>query len=144
MAEVFELRFREAALEKGARIYAWRGMALEVNQVTRFVPVAGVEEMIKSNFKQRSQRRIRRDVAADAGIFLVLAMHHGHRIPSDQALDAALQFAVARIRYFFRRRNRVQVGRIELDGDIDTRGSRVLDQCANQLSALVGAFLVND
>src|SRR5450432_439939 len=103
MAEVFELRLREAALEKGPRIYPWRGMALEVNQVARLVSVGGAEEMVKSDFQQRGQRGIGRDVAADAGIFLVLAMHHGHRVPADQALDAALQFAVAGIRYFFRR-----------------------------------------
>src|SRR5450755_3984348 len=120
MAEVFELRLREAALEKGARIYPWRGMALEVNQVARLVSVGGAEEVVESYFKQGSQRRIGRDVAADARIFFVLAMHHGHGVPADQALDAALQLAVARIRYFFRRRNRVQVGRVELDGDIDT------------------------
>ena len=144
VAEVLDLLFAQPTLEKGARVHARRGVALEINQIARFVAVTGVEEVVESDFEQGGERRIGRDVAADAGIFLVLAMHHGHRIPADQALDAALQLAVAGIRNFFRGRNGIQVGRVELDGDIDAGRSRVLDDCANQFSALVGAFLVHD
>src|SRR5258708_38446671 len=57
-------------------------------------------------------------MAADAGIFLVLAMHHRHGVPAHQALDSPLQSAVTGIRLFFIRGDGVDVGRVELNGKI--------------------------
>ena len=88
---------REAAFQKGTRVHSGGRVALEINEVAGLVAVAGVEEMIEADFEQGGQRRIGRDVAADSGIFLVLAVHHGHGVPANQALDAALQRAVAGI-----------------------------------------------
>ena len=90
----------QTAFEEGAGIDAGRGVALEINQVAGLVAVAAVEEMVEPDLEQRRQRRIGRDVAADAVVVFVLVRHHGHGVPADQALDAALQRAVAGIGHF--------------------------------------------
>ena len=91
VAEILHLLLAEPSLQIGARVHSRRGMTLEINEVARLISVAGVEEMIESDFEQRRQRRVGRDVAADSWVLLVLAMHHGHRVPANQALDAPLQ-----------------------------------------------------
>ena len=111
VAEVLQPRIIEAALKICARIHARRSVSLEVNKVARLVAlrarILGVEKVIEPNLKQRRQRRVRRNVSADAGILLILPMHHRHRIPADQRLHAPLQLAVARIGNFVELRNRV-------------------------------------
>ena len=67
-------------------------------------------------------------MSPDAGVFLVLPVHHRHRVPSDQALDATLQLAVTGIGNFLRRGNGIEVRCIELHGDIDARVPRALNQ----------------
>ena len=100
VAEILQMLFGQAAFEKSARIDAGRGMALEINQIAGLVAIAAVEEMVEPDFEQRRQRRIGRDVAADAVVVFVLVRHHGHGVPARQALDAALQRAVAGIGHF--------------------------------------------
>ena len=138
VTEILELLFAQPAFQKRARIHARRSVALEVNQVARLIAVAGVEEVIESHFQQRGQRGIGRNVSANAGVFLVLAMHHGHGVPADQALDAPLQLAVARIGHFFRRGDGVQVGRVELHWHIDAGRPGALYQGTQQLGPLLG------
>ena len=145
MAEILDLLFAQPAFQKRAGINAGRSVTLEVNEIAGLIAVAGVEEMIEADFEQRGQRRIGRDVAADAGIFLVLPMHHGHRVPADQALDAPLQLAIAGIRNFLLHRNGVDVGRVQLDRDFDARlagplisaSSRSHPRCGPSLHHLV-------
>ena len=72
-------------------------MALEVDEVAGLIAVAAVEEVVVADFGQRGERCIGGNMAADAGIVLVGADHHGHGVPAIEALDAALDFAVARI-----------------------------------------------
>ena len=88
----------EPAFQKRARVDARGGVALEINQVARLIPVIGVKEMIESDFQQRGQRGISGNVAADAGVVLILVDHHGHGVPADHAFDPPLHGAVARIR----------------------------------------------
>ena len=83
-------------------------------------------------------------MAADAGIFLVLPMHHGHGVPADQALDAALHRAVAGVGHLFADRNRVDVGGIELDRDVHAGFTGAAGKGVQQAGTLARAFLVND
>ena len=83
-------------------------------------------------------------MAADAGIFLVLAMHHGHRVPADQALDAALQMTIAGIGNFFFNRNGVDVRRVQLNRDLDAGLAGAIHQRGEQIAAAMGAVLVED
>ena len=144
VAEVQHLLFAEPAFEIRARVNAGRSVALEIDEVAGLIAVARVEEVIEANFEQRRQRGVGRDVAADAGILLVLAMHHGHRVPADQALDAALQKAIAGIGNFFFDRNGVDVRRVQLHRNLDARLTGAIHQRSEQIAAAIGAFLVDD
>jgi hypothetical protein len=119
-------------------------VALEVDEVRVTIGVLAAKEVIEADFVEGRGRRVGRNVAADAGVLLVLAMHHGHGVPADQALDAALELAVAGIRNFVLHRDGVQVGRVELDWNVNAGGASALYQGAQQLGALVGTFVVHN
>jgi len=71
-------------------------------------------------------------------------MHHRHRIPAGQALEAPLDLAIARIGYFLFDWNGVDVGRIQLERDFHTRRPGVLNQGFDKLASAGGAFASND
>src|ERR1051326_1234490 len=144
MAVIFYLFLADAAFQIAARIYAGRSVSLEVNKVAGFVAVVGVEEMVVTNLEQRGQRRVRRDMLADAGIFLVLPVDHRHGVPANQALDAALHRTITRIGMFFFYRDRVHVGGIELDWDVHSGLAGTSSKGVKQTGTLARAFLVND
>ncbi len=77
VAEVLEAGVVEAAFEEGAGVDAGRGVALEVDEVAGLVAlgagILGVEEVVEADFEQRGERGVGGDVAADAGVLLVLA-----------------------------------------------------------------------
>src|SRR2546422_8115335 len=98
VTEVFDLLLREAAFEKRPRVDAGRRMALKIDEIARLIAVGRVKEVVEADFEQRGNRRIGRDMAADAGVFFILAMYNRHGIPADQALDAPLQNAIAGVR----------------------------------------------
>ena len=75
-------------------------------------------------------------MAADAGIVLVGAHHHGHGVPADQALDAPLHGAVAGVGHFFLDRNRVDVGCIQLWG-VRAVKRRAVDEAAQQVGRAI-------
>ena len=50
VAEVFEMLLGEASFEEGSRVDARRGVALEVDEVARLIPVAAMKEMIEADF----------------------------------------------------------------------------------------------
>ncbi len=125
-------------------LFKVQSVSLEINQVAGFVAVRSVEEMVEPDFQQRRQRRVGRDMSADAGVFLVLGMHHGHRVPADQALDAALELAVTRVRDFFFGGNSIEVWRVQLHRNIDTGRTRTFHQRANQFGPTVRTFVVDD
>ncbi|MNC94054.1 hypothetical protein D3C83_108190 [compost metagenome] len=64
---------------------------------------------------------------AHAGIVFVGPMDHRHRIPADQAFDAAFDFQIARIMRLLVERNGVDVRRV--------RGERLLDALASGMIA---------
>ena len=82
-------------------------------------------------------------MAADAGVVLVLPHHHGHGVPADQALDAALHGAVAGIGHFVLGPDGVDVGRVELNGQFGAVGARPLVQLLQQVGGAVRTGLVD-
>ncbi len=140
VAEVFQFLLGEPALQVGARVHARRSVALEIDEVARLVTVVGPEKMVEADFQQRGDGRIGRNVSADAGILLVLAMHHGQRVPPDQALDAALQGAVARVGFFLLGPNGVGVGGVQLHRDVHPGHPGALRERFQDAHALACAF----
>src|SRR5215469_4236779 len=99
MAEVLQAAGVEASLKKRAAVNTRRGVPLEVHEVARLLSlvarIRGAEEMIEAYFEQRRLRSISRDMTANAGVVLVLLVHHRHRVPANQRFDAVLQHSVA-------------------------------------------------
>src|SRR5215470_4234924 len=83
-------------------------------------------------------------MSADAGVFFVLAMHHGHCIPANQRLDSAFHLPIARIWELLLDRNRVLVRRIELRRGFDARLTRVARERLQQLTGLAGALFFDN
>src|ERR1700722_12045134 len=100
MAEIQQPLVVKPAFQVGARIDSRGSMALEVDKITRLISVGGVEEMFVAYLEQGRQRRVGGKMATDPRIFLVLAMHHGHRIPADQGFEPLLDLAVPGVGYF--------------------------------------------
>ena len=53
------------------------------------------EEVVEADFVERRRRGVGRDVPADAVRVAVGAHDHRHRVPADEALDAALDLPAA-------------------------------------------------
>ena len=140
MAEVLQAASVETSLEKRAPVNSRRGVSLEVDEVARLLAllarVGSAEEMVEAHLQQRGLRGIRGDVTTDARIVLVLLVHHRHRIPANQRLDAALQFAVAGVRHLIVLGNSVQEGSDDVAGRGYTCFARAGTQRRQQHSAL--------
>ena len=143
VAEILQVLFRQAAFQEGAAVDSRRGVALEINQVAGLIAVARVEEMVEAHFQQRGQRGVSGNMAADAGIVLVLPHHHGHRIPANQALDAALHRAVAGIGDFLFGANRIDIRSIELDSHLGAIGARAFVELLQQKSGAIRTGLID-
>src|SRR5690606_23165033 len=76
---------------------------------------------------------IGRDVAADAVMRAVRADDHGHRVPAQEALDAALDFPVAWITRLAVRGNRVDVRRVQREGESDAGAARLVGEHAQEI-----------
>ena len=115
LPEILQMLLVQPAFEKRPRIHARRGVALKINEVAGKIFRAPAEEMVERHLVKRRRRGERRDVAADVrgGVGLD---HHRHRVPADDALDAALDVAVARKWRLLLRRNRVDVRRVDAGG----------------------------
>ena len=132
----------KAAFQEGARVDARRGVALEIDEVAGLVAIAGVKEMMETDFQQRGERCVGGDVAADAGVVLVLAHDHGHGVPAGEAFDAALHGAVAGIRHLVLGTDGVHVWRIEMDGEAGARAARLLGEALQQECRAIRPLLV--
>ena len=75
-----------------------------------FVVLLALEEVIEADFVERGRRGVGRDVAADPVRVAIAAHDHRHRIPADEALDAALDLLAAGKRRFFFGADAVDVG----------------------------------
>ena len=126
-------------------------MALEIDEVAGLVLIArrvawvlGMKEVVEADFEQGGQRRICRDMAADARVLLVLAVDHGHRVPANEAFDAALHLAVAGVRYFIMFGDGIEVGSSDFAGGVDACFACSLPQDGHELCCLLGAFVDDD
>ena len=106
-----EVLFGQPAQQERPGVDARRGVALEKDLVGRLAALLAVEEVVERHFVERGGRGKGRDVPADAVALLVRADDHRHRVPADDALDAALDVAVAGIVGLFVGGDRVDVGR---------------------------------
>jgi hypothetical protein len=143
VAEILQVLFRQAAFQEGAAVHSGRGVALEINQIARLVAVTRVEEMVEAHFQQRRQRGVRGNMAPDAGIVLILPDHHGHRIPANQALDAALHRPVAGIGGFIFGADRINVRCVELNGHLGAVGARAFVELLQQKSGAIRTGLID-
>ena len=132
------MRLIDSALEVGARVDARRGMPLGKEDVGIRTVVAA-EEMIEADLIQRGRRRVRRDVPANALFCLVRPHDHRRRIPSDEALDAALHIGVARHQRVLVGRNRVDVRRVGRERQLDAAFGRVKRQLTKEARDFDGA-----
>ena len=79
------------------------------------------EEVVEADLVQRRGRGVGRDVAADAVGRAVGAHDHRHRVPADEALDAALDLVAAGERRLLLGTDRVDVGRDGGERQADAR-----------------------
>ena len=93
--EIEELFFGQPSFEKSPRIDSRRGVALEIDLVAVVVLALSVEKVIESHFIEGRRGGKGRDMPADTVLFHVGANDHRHRVPSHQALDAALDLTAA-------------------------------------------------
>jgi hypothetical protein len=121
VTEIAEVRLVEPPLEKAARIDTGRGVSLVVDDVGLAPAVPAAEEVVEAYFVEGRRRRKRRDVAADPVRLAIAAHDHGQRVPPDEALDAALDLAVAGKRHLLGDRDRVDVGRAGGKRHLDAR-----------------------
>ena len=94
--------------------------------------VVAAEEMVEADFVERRGRGKRRDVPANALLRLVRAHDHRRSVPADQALDAALEVGAARHEHLLVGGDRVDVGGVGGEGQLDAVFGRVERQLAQQ------------
>ena len=119
-------------------------MSLEINRVALELVGASPEEMVEADFKQRRGGSVRGNVAANAVVDAVGANHHGQRVPPNQALDAALDFLIAREDGLFFKGNRIQVRSVRGEGKRDAEGLSVAAKPVQQSDRGFLAFFAYD
>ena len=87
----------EPAFEERAGVDAGRGVALEVDDVAVVAVVLAAEEMVEADFVERRREANVEMWPPMPSSTLVGAHDHRHRVPADEALDAALDLAAAGI-----------------------------------------------
>ncbi len=135
-AEVDEVLFGEPAFEERAGVHAGRGVALEINLVAvEAAFAAAAEEVVEADFVQVGRRGEGGDVSADAGEVAIGADDHRHRVPADEALDAALQLALAGVARLLVVRDRVDVRRGGRERQLDAVANRGLLRARSAIAA---------
>jgi hypothetical protein len=130
--EVAKVLLGQPPLEERPGVDAGRGVALVVDDVGARAGVLATEEVVERDLVEGRGRGVGRDVAADAVRLAVAADDHRHGVPADQALDAALDVAVTRIRHLLVGGNRVDVRGRRLVGQPVARSARSGAQRAEQ------------
>src|SRR5689334_865168 len=100
----------DAPFHVSASISTGRRMPLKVNHVCVIIAVTTAEKMVQSDFIKRRRRSVGGNVAANVWMKAIGLDDHRHRVPTDVALDAPLDFSIARIPRLVLARNGVDVG----------------------------------
>ena len=129
LPKVFEFALGQTPFKKCSGVHTRRRVPLEVNQITRISRfTTSTEKVIEGDFIEGCAASKGADVATDrpsdqssmAVRFLVGANHHGHSVPTNDALDSAFGLSIARISWLFVGRNCIDIGCIGLDRNFDT------------------------
>jgi hypothetical protein len=96
LAEPVELVFGQPALHEGPRVYAGRGVALEVDLVAATLGAVAAEEVVESDLVQRRGRGVGGDVPADPDPGPLRPVHHDRGVPADVGADAPFDLLIAR------------------------------------------------
>src|SRR5688572_18143695 len=117
--KVLEMATVQSSFEECTRIDSRRSVALEVDDVAFLLPVPSLEEVIKTDFIQSGRRRVGRDVPSNAALLPIGTHDHGKSIPAHKAPDALFDVAVARIERLQVERNRVYVGCVRRERNLN-------------------------
>jgi hypothetical protein len=112
LAEIEHPVLVDPTFEEGAGVESGRGVALIVDQVAAMRGGRRMPEVHHADLVERGGRLEAGDMATEFGGDLVGAQHRRHRVPADQAADAALDRPVAGAARLLIGADRVQVGRI--------------------------------
>ena len=119
-------------------------MALEVDLVPPVRMILPLEEMIEGDLVQSGGRGIGRNVPADPALVAVGAHDHRHRVPADDALDAALDLALSGKTRLVGTTDRVEVRRVGGIRQRDAELGRATLQGSQQLAYAVLAPSFDD
>ena len=109
----------QSTFDKGARVHAGGRVTLEEDLIPGAISVLSAEEMVLSDFKKCCGGSESRNVSAKTRVLMVRANHHGHRVPSNDALDTALDLAITRVGWLLFDWNCVDVGRVRVERNLD-------------------------
>ena len=117
LAEAVQLLLGQPPFQEGAGVDAGRGMALEVDEVSRRLAVGGIvgaaEKVVEAHIIQSGRGREGGNMPAQFPRALVGPHHHSQGIPADQGADAPLHEQVAGHQGFPHRRDGVAIGRVD-------------------------------
>src|SRR5665213_1567057 len=83
-------------------------------------------------------------MTTNALVFLVLTMHHGHRVPANEALKATFQGTIAWVGYFLMLGYGIRVGRDEFSRHVDASLARSLPQRFEDLRPVFRTLAYHD
>ena len=132
-AEVVELLLGEPAFQECARVHAWRGVTLHVEQVAGIAVSLAVEEVVEAHLVERRRACVRGEVPAETVEPVVGPVDHRHRVPAHERTDAALEILVAGEPRFLRRRDRVHVVGLHERRHRDALVARPLQQAGEEI-----------
>ncbi len=144
LTEVVELLLGEAALEERACVVARRRVSLEVDEVATVLSRRCVPEVIEADLVERGQRLVRGDVAAELRRVLVGAHDHRHGVPAHHGAQSALDLRVAGDGLVERRRDRVDIRRVQRADRAATGVLRTLDDPADKMPGAGHAVVLDD
>src|ERR1700683_306872 len=142
--EVLQMLLIQTAFQISPGVLAGRGVTLEVDKIPRLISVLSMEEVVVARLRQRRERLVGRDMAADTAVMLIGAYHHGHGVPPDQAFDSPLDGPVAGVGNFFVHRDGVDIRRLQNVRSLNPIESGALGEAAEQVGDAVGPSLLYD
>ena len=124
-AEIVQMPLVQPIFQKGPRVIARRGVALEI--------------MIVSHLVKRGHGGVTGDMTAHPGVTVVGIDDHGHGVPAGETLDAALHVAVAGIRRLLLHGNCIHIRRADRARRLHAAGSQALGKARKQCAGLIPA-----